>query len=127
MQGRKKSLQLGQGEIGIALRRRIWYTLGNGKDVLVMRADCHMHMILDGYDWKAAIGRHRETVDEEWIRQRLEDYQRLGFVYLRDGGDRWGGRSKSQKSGAGIRHYLPDTPGTSVQKGALRRVYREKL
>ena len=25
-----------------------------------MRSDCHMHMILDGYEWKAAIARHAE-------------------------------------------------------------------
>ena len=61
-----------------------------------MGADCHMHMILDGYDWKAAIGRHREAVDEPWIRQRLADYQRLGFTYLRDGGDRWGAGAKAR-------------------------------
>lgn len=55
-----------------------------------MRADCHMHMILDGYDWKHAIARHSQRVDEPWIRGILKRYQELGFAYLRDGGDRWG-------------------------------------
>ena len=55
-----------------------------------MLADCHMHMILDGVEWKAAIGRHRVAVDEGFVRRTLETYRELGFTYLRDGGDRWG-------------------------------------
>lgn len=55
-----------------------------------MRADCHMHMVLDGADWKGAIARHREGPDEVWIRKVLEGYREMGFAYLRDGGDRWG-------------------------------------
>ena len=50
--------------------------------------DCHMHMILDGYEWKSAIARHAEKPDIPWIRSVLAEYQRLGFTYLRDGGDR---------------------------------------
>lgn len=55
-----------------------------------MRCDCHMHMVLDGVEWKHAIGRHREAVDIAWVRKILETYRELGFTYLRDGGDRWG-------------------------------------
>ena len=55
-----------------------------------MRADCHMHMILDGYEWRSAIARHRDAPDIPWIRRILAQYQAQGFTYLRDGGDRWG-------------------------------------
>lgn len=55
-----------------------------------MKADCHIHMVLDGIDWKKAIGRHREQVDLQWVRGILAHYQQQGFTYLRDGGDRWG-------------------------------------
>ena len=55
-----------------------------------MRADCHMHMVLDGVEWKTSIARHREKPDEKQIRQVLKCYQEKGFSYLRDGGDRWG-------------------------------------
>ncbi len=55
-----------------------------------MYCDCHMHMVLDGVDWRAAIARHSNGVDEDFIRRTLETYQELGFSYLRDGGDRWG-------------------------------------
>ena len=59
--------------------------------------DCHMHMILDGFDWKAAIRRHAQGPDEKWIREILKEYQRLGFTYLRDGGDRWGAGKKARE------------------------------
>ena len=62
-----------------------------------MRADCHMHMILDGVDWRAAIGRHRNGPDEGFIRQALEAYRRAGFAYLRDGGDRWGAGKRARE------------------------------
>ena len=55
-----------------------------------MRVDCHVHMILDGEEWRGAIGRHSRIPDAQWIRQILKTYQDLGFTYLRDGGDRWG-------------------------------------
>ena len=44
-----------------------------------MRADCHMHMILDGVDWKSAIARHKEKPDEAFIRQVLQAYKDLGY------------------------------------------------
>ncbi len=55
-----------------------------------MRADCHIHMVLDGVDWRAAIGRHLPQPDEQWVRRTLSAYRDLGYTYLRDGGDRWG-------------------------------------
>jgi len=55
-----------------------------------MYSDCHMHMILDGVDWRAAIARHKNGPDEDFLRGALKAYQDAGFTYLRDGGDRWG-------------------------------------
>lgn len=52
--------------------------------------DCHIHMVLDGLDWRAAIARHAQQPDEAFIRHTLSQYQALGCTYLRDGGDRWG-------------------------------------
>ena len=57
---------------------------------VVRRYDCHIHMVLDGENWRAAIARHREAPQEAVIRENLSNYRRLGFVYLRDGGDKWG-------------------------------------
>ena len=55
-----------------------------------MKADCHMHMVLDGENWKEAIARHKDQIDADFIRKTLKNYQKLGFSYLRDGGDKWG-------------------------------------
>lgn len=55
-----------------------------------MKADCHIHMVLDGIDWKNAIRRHVYAPDEAYIRSILALYQKLGYTHLRDGGDRWG-------------------------------------
>ena len=62
-----------------------------------MRSDCHMHMILDGCEWKAAIARHAVKPDDAWIRQQLEIYQKQGYTYLRDGGDRWGAGARARE------------------------------
>ena len=55
-----------------------------------MLADTHIHMILDGENWKHAIDAHRTQPDDEIIRRRLRRYRDLGVRFLRDGGDRWG-------------------------------------
>lgn len=77
-----------------------------------MKADCHMHMILDGYEWKSAIARHKEKPDEGFIRQVLQTYQDLGYTYLRDGGDRWdaGKRSREIAKEYGITYRTPLAP-----------------
>lgn len=74
-----------------------------------MRYDCHMHMVLDGEDWKASIHRHDGGIREDWIRGVLRTYQQLGFVYLRDGGDRWGIGAKARSLAAeyGITYRTP--------------------
>ena len=68
-----------------------------------------MHMVLDGVDWKAAIARHKEKVDEIWLRKALKAYQDSGFTYLRDGGDRWGVGAKARElaSEYGITYRCP--------------------
>ena len=74
-----------------------------------MRYDCHMHMVLDGLDWKAAIHRHDGYIKEDWIRSVLKRYQELEFVYLRDGGDRWGvgARARELAPEYGITYRTP--------------------
>ena len=77
-----------------------------------MYVDCHIHMVLDGSDWRAAIARHSRGPDEAFIRQTLEHYARLGFTYLRDGGDKWGVglRTKALAGDYGIRYVSPGAP-----------------
>ncbi len=75
-------------------------------------ADCHMHMILDGVEWKSAIARHAQGPDKDWIRGILAGYQAQGFTYLRDGGDRWGaGKAARELAGEfGITYRTPLAP-----------------
>ncbi len=77
-----------------------------------MGADCHMHMILDGVEWKSAIARHAVRPDIPWIRGVLADYQAQGFTYLRDGGDRWGAGKAARALAAefGITYRTPLAP-----------------
>ena len=77
-----------------------------------MRSDCHMHMILDGYDWRSAIARHAQRPDDGFIRTVLSRYQQLGYGYLRDGGDRWGVGAKARALAAdyGITYRTPLAP-----------------
>ena len=74
-----------------------------------MHCDCHIHMALDGSDWKAALARHKTAPDETFIRATLKNYQTLGFDFLRDGGDRWGAGEFAAKIAAeyGIRYRTP--------------------
>ncbi len=77
-----------------------------------MRQDCHIHMVLDGADWRGALGRHRAAVDESWVRGVLARYRALGFDYLRDGGDRWGvgKRARALAGEYGITYRTPLAP-----------------
>ena len=77
-----------------------------------MKADCHMHMVLDGMDWKQAIARHREYPQEAFIREKLAIYRDLGYTYLRDGGDRWGVGAKARELAPqyGITYRTPLAP-----------------
>ncbi len=77
-----------------------------------MKLDCHMHMVLDGQDWKAALGRHRDEADERFIHQVLQTYRQQGYGYLRDGGDRWGvgKRARELAQQYGIVYRTPLSP-----------------
>ena len=74
-----------------------------------MLGDCHIHMILDGVYYRAAIDHQKERPDDALIRSRLADYAARGITYLRDGGDGWGvGLRASQLAGEyGITYRTP--------------------
>ena len=77
-----------------------------------MKADCHIHMVLDGMDWRAAIDCHKNDPDRELIRSRLKAYAEADFDYLRDGGDKWGvGAAARELAGEwGITYRTPLAP-----------------
>ena len=55
-----------------------------------MFGDLHIHMILDGVSYRAAIDAQKEHPLAGLVRARLSDYQARGVCLLRDGGDAWG-------------------------------------
>lgn len=75
----------------------------------MMKADCHIHAVLDGVDWKASIAR---GISDDFIRHMLQTYRDLGYTYLRDGGDRWGVgyRAKELAADYGITYRTPLAP-----------------
>lgn len=77
-----------------------------------MRWDCHIHMVLDGVNWREAIQRHSKGPDEAYIRAVLAQYQSNGVQYLRDGGDRWGvsKRARELAPDYGIEYRTPLAP-----------------
>ena len=74
--------------------------------------DCHIHMVLDGQDWKAAIAAHREAPNDAIIRSHLRRWQAAGITYLREGGDRWGVGASARELAPeyGIRLVTPLSP-----------------
>ncbi len=77
-----------------------------------MRCDCHMHMVLDGYHWKAAMQQHEPVPNDRFIRQVLTQYQKDGYTWLRDGGDRLGAgrRARELAPEYGICYRTPLAP-----------------
>lgn len=74
--------------------------------------DGHIHMVLDGADWRRSIGRHSGGVDSAAVERCLQRYRDLGFTYLRDGGDRWGVGAAARRIAAsyGITYRTPGSP-----------------
>ncbi len=77
-----------------------------------MQHDLHMHMILDGVNFRAAIAAHREHPCDALIRSRLEQYRARGISFLRDGGDAWDVSLRARELAAeyGIDYRTPAFP-----------------
>ena len=74
--------------------------------------DLHIHMVLDGVNWKEAIAAHTPRPDDRLIHARLAAYRAQGVVLLRDGGDRWGVclRARALAPEYGIEYRCPAFP-----------------
>ncbi len=49
--------------------------------------ECHMHIFMNGIDYRRAVQLQKNGVDETVIRNHLKEYQRRGITWLREGGD----------------------------------------
>ena len=85
---------------------------GSRNDTMKLSADLHMHMVLDGDDWKKAMDCHKAKPDEEMIRARLAGYRKAGVAFLRDGGDKYGVclKAKDLAPEYGITYITPYFP-----------------
>lgn len=77
-----------------------------------MKYDCHMHMVLDGVYWKAAMARHVPKPDDAFIHRILQTYRDAGFTYLRDCGDKLGAGKRARELAAqyAIEYRTPLSP-----------------
>lgn len=73
------------------------------------KAECHMHMVLDGKNFREALARHEKRPDEIFIRETLETYREAGITYIRDGGDsEWASvRARELAPDYGIEYRTP--------------------
>ena len=77
-----------------------------------MFGDCHIHMVLDGVYYRAAIDARKGHVRDDLIRERLSDYAARGIRFLRDGGDAFhvGERARALSVEYGIDYRTPIFP-----------------
>ncbi len=54
-----------------------------------MFGECHMHIFMNGTDYRRAVMEQREGKCETVVRRNLEAYRRHGVTFVRDGGDHY--------------------------------------
>ena len=52
--------------------------------------ECHGHIMLDGVSYTNAVARHKNGVDEAFVRNNLQINADQGITFYRDGGDKFG-------------------------------------
>lgn len=74
-----------------------------------MFGECHMHIFMNGTNYRKAVELHKNGVQDEDIRQKFAHYQKCGITYVRDGGDVLGvsDRARSFASEYGITYRTP--------------------
>lgn len=55
-----------------------------------MPGECHMHIFMNGRNYRKAVELHSHGVQDKDIREKLSIYRQAGVLYLRDGGDALG-------------------------------------
>ena len=55
-----------------------------------MFGECHAHIFLNGYDYRKAVETQKNGPQDVLIRSHLEEYQKRGIRFVRDGGDHYG-------------------------------------
>lgn len=87
----------------------------SGKEATTMFGECHMHMFMDGIDYRKAVALHKDAVQEDDIRFKLNRYKEMEITYIRDGGDIYGVSARAAELAPeyGITYR---TPGFAIHK-----------
>lgn len=74
-----------------------------------MFGECHAHVIMDGKNYKKAVGIHADGVKDEIIHVCFSEYQKKQVSFVRDGGDSYGvsERAKMLAADYGIDYRSP--------------------
>ncbi|MDO4308339.1 MAG: amidohydrolase family protein [Eubacteriales bacterium] len=62
-----------------------------------MFGECHAHVIMDGINYKKAVGLHAEGVQDKVVRRHLEAYRDADVHFVRDGGDAFGVSKRAKR------------------------------
>lgn len=62
-----------------------------------MLHECHAHLMMNGSNYKQAVDTHKEQVDEDTLRQTLQNYKDANITFIRDGGDKYGVSKKAKE------------------------------
>ena len=57
----------------------------------------HMHIFMNGTDYKQAVHDMKQGKNEEVVRKNLRSYKEAGITWLRDGGDHYGASVLARK------------------------------
>ena len=71
--------------------------------------ELHVHVFMDGIDYKKSVARFQDGVDKDAVRVALSEYQKRGITLVRDGGDHFGAclYAKSIADEYGITYLMP--------------------
>ena len=70
---------------------------GQEMELIEMFGECHAHIIMDGKNYKAAVGLHRDGVADGPIREHFAAWQQADVTFVRDGGDARGVSARARE------------------------------
>lgn len=82
--------------------------------------EAHMHIFMNGTDYKKAVADQKNGVCDRGIHAHLAEYRKRGITWLREGGGYLRNIKTDDGTGTCLWDHLPDTDLCHSQKGTLR-------
>lgn len=73
------------------------YLYEKGSPWIMSFGECHEHLFMNGCDYRKAVEDHKGHPREFLVRQHLQEYQKRGITFVREGGDDYGVSSLARK------------------------------